>query len=56
MNIKNCGRRKFRKQKEIKDSDKIATLEISAKFDILNKMETTYLESKGNRKDQERGW
>ena len=44
--MKNCGRRKFRKHKEIKGSDKIVTLDISAKFDSLNKMETTYSESK----------
>ena len=46
MNMKICGRRKVRKQKDIKDSDKIVTLDISAKFDSLNKMETTSLESK----------
>ena len=44
-NMKNCGRHKSRKHKEIKGSDKIVTLNISAKFDILNKMETTSLES-----------
>ena len=47
VNIKNCGRRKVRKHKEIKDSDKIVTLDISSKFDILRKMETTSSESKG---------
>ena len=41
-NMKNCGRRKIRKQKEIKVSDKIVTLIVSAKFDSLNKMKTTY--------------
>ena len=46
VNKKNCGRRKFRKYKEIKGSDKIVTLDISAKFDSLNKMETTSSESK----------
>ena len=44
--IKNCGCRKVRKHKDIKDSDKIATSDISAKFDILNKMENTSSESK----------
>ena len=44
--MKNCGCRKVMKHKEIKDSDKIATLDISAKFDNLNKMETTSSESK----------
>ena len=47
VNMKNCGRRKFRKHGEIKGSDKIVTLNVSAKFDILNKMKTTYSESKG---------
>ena len=41
VNMKNCGRRKVRKHKEIKGSDKISTLEISSKFDSLNKMKTT---------------
>ena len=50
--MKNCGRRKVRKHKEIKGSDKCVTLNIyeilniSEKFDNLNKMETTSLESK----------
>ena len=46
MNMKNCGRRKVRKHKEIKSSDKIVTLNISEKFDSLNNMETTSSESK----------
>ena len=46
-NMKNYGRRKVRKHKEIKGSDKIVTLDISAKFESLNKMETTSSESKG---------
>ena len=41
LNMKYCGRRKFRKHKDIKVSDKIVTLNISAKFDSLNKMKTT---------------
>ena len=50
--MKNCGRRKFRKHKEIKGSDKCVTLNIheilniSEKFDDLNKMESTSSESK----------
>ena len=40
--MKKCGRRKVRKHKEIKGSDNIVTLDISAKFDSLNNMETTY--------------
>ena len=46
VNMKNCGRRKVRKHKGIKGSDNIVTLNISSKFDSLNKMETTYSESK----------
>ena len=45
--MKNCGRRKVMKNREIKGSDKIVTLNISEKFDILNKMKTTSSESKG---------
>ena len=44
--MKNCGRRKVRKHKEIKGSDKCITLNISEKSDSLNKMETTSSESK----------
>ena len=47
VNLKNCGRRKVRKHKEIKDSDNIVTLNVSAKFDSLNKIETTSSESNG---------
>ena len=46
VNMKNCGRCKVRKEKEIKGSDKIVTLNVSAKFDSLNKMETKSSESK----------
>ena len=45
--MKNCGCRKVRKQNEIKGSDKSITLDISSKFDSLNKMKTTYSELKG---------
>ena len=44
--MKNCGRRKVRKHKEIRGSDKCVTLDISSKFDSLNNMETTFSESK----------
>ena len=44
--MKICCRRKVRKHKEIKGSDNIVTLDISAKFDSLKKMETTSSESK----------
>ena len=47
VNMKNCGRRKVRKHKEIKGSDKCVTLNISENFDSLNKMKTTASESKG---------
>ena len=46
VNMKNCGRCKVRKPKDIKGSDKCVTLNISEKFDSLNKMETTSSESK----------
>ena len=46
VNMINCGQRKVRKHKEIKGSDKCATLNISEKFDSLQKMETTFSESK----------
>ena len=45
VNMKNYGRCKVRKHKEIKGSDKCITLNISEKFDSLNKMETTSSES-----------
>ena len=46
VSMKNCGRRKVRKHKEIKDSDKSVTLYISSKFDSLNKMKTISSESR----------
>ena len=46
VNMKICGRHKVRKHKEIRGSDKCVTLNISKKFDSLNKMETTSSESK----------
>ena len=55
VNMKNCGRRKFRKHKDIKGSDKCVTLNISAKFDSLNKMKTTSSESKGKLKRSGKG-
>ena len=41
VNMKNGGRRKVRKHKEIRGSDKFVTLNISKNFDSLNKMETS---------------
>ena len=46
VNMKHCGRRKVRKNKDIKGSDKIVKLDILSKFDSLNKMKTTSSESK----------
>ena len=46
VNMKNFGQRKVRKHKDIKGSDKCVTLNISEKFDSLNKMETKSSESK----------
>ena len=46
VTMKNSGRRKVSKHKGIKDSDKCFTLNISEKFDSMNKTETTSLESK----------
>ena len=48
VNMKNCGRRNFRKHNEIKGSDKYVTLDISSKFDSLDKMKTPSSESKEN--------
>ena len=47
VNMKNCGRHKVRKQKDIKGSDKYVTLYISSKFDSLDNMKITSSESKG---------
>ena len=44
--MKNGGHRKVGKHKEINGSDKIVTLNISEKFDSLNKMKTTSSDSK----------
>ena len=49
VNMKKCGRRKVRNHKEIKGSDTLNIydiLNISEKFESLNKMETTSSESK----------
>ena len=47
MNMNFFGRRKVKKHQEIKGNEKIATLNISEKFDSLNKMKTTSSESEG---------
>ena len=46
MNMKNCGRCKVRKHKDIRGSDKCVTLNISKKFDSINKIDKTSSESK----------
>ena len=47
MNIKLCGRRNVRENMEIKVNDKYFTLDISLKFDSLNKIKSTYSEPNG---------
>ena len=47
VNKKNGGRLNVRKYKEIKGSEKYVTLEISLKFDSLDKMKITSSESTG---------
>ena len=47
VNMKNCVRRNVRKHKEIKGSDKYVTLDISLKFENLEKMKITSSASKG---------
>ena len=46
VNMKNCSSHNVRKHKEIRGSDKYVTLDISSKFDSLNKMKITSSESK----------
>ena len=46
MSMKNCGRRNVRKHKEIRGSDKYITLDISSKFDSMDKMKITSSEPK----------
>ena len=47
VNMKHCGWHNFRKHKEIKGNDNYVTLEISSKFDSLDRMKITSSESKG---------
>ena len=46
VNMKNCGHQNVSKHREIKVSDKYFTLDISLKFDSLDKMKITSSESK----------
>ena len=48
VNTKKYGRRNVGKHREIKGSDKYATLDISLKFDSLDNMKITSPESKNN--------
>ena len=45
-NVKNCVRRNVSKHREIKGSDKYVTLDISLKFDNMDKMKITSSESR----------
>ena len=47
LNMKICGRRNVRKHKEINGSDKYVTLDISLKFDNMDKMKITSSDSEG---------
>ena len=44
--MKNCGRHNVMKHKDIRGSDKYVTLDISSKFDSMDKMNVTSSESK----------
>ena len=55
VNKKNCGRRNVRKHKEIRGSDKYITLDISSKFDSMDKTKITSSESKGKMERSEKG-
>ena len=48
MNMKNCGRRNVRNNREIKGSEKYATEDISLKSDSMDKTKITSSESKDN--------
>ena len=55
MNMKNGGHQNVRKHRDIKGSDKNVTLDISLKFDSLDKMKITSSESKENLEISGRG-
>ena len=55
MNMKSFGRRNIRKHSEIKGSEKYVTLDISLKFDSLEKMIITSSETKYNLVISEKG-
>ena len=47
VNMKKCGPRNVRKHMDTKGSDKYVTLDISSKFDSLDKIKIISLDSKG---------
>ena len=47
VDMKHCGLHNVRKHKEIRSSDKYVNLEISSKFDSMDKMKIKSSESKG---------
>ena len=55
VDTKNCGCCNVRKHKEIRGSNKYVTLDISSKFDSLDKMKITSSESKGKLKSSGKG-
>ena len=55
VNTKNCGRRNVRKQREIKGSDTYIILDITLKFESLEKMKITSSESKEKLGRSEKG-
>ena len=46
VNMKMCGRRNVRKNRDIKNGEKYITLEISLKFGSLDKMKIEYSDPK----------
>ena len=54
VEVKICGHQNVRKHREIKGSDKFFTLEISLKFDIMDKMKSHIQSQNKNWKDEER--
>ena len=55
VNMKDCGHRNVNKHREIKNGEKYTTLDISLKFDSLDKMITTSSEPKYNFGISEKG-
>ena len=55
VNMKHCGHFNVREHKNIKGSDKYVTLDISSKFDSLEKIKSHLQNQKVNRKDKKIG-